>query len=111
MKNVGIGVLITILISVFLLLFYTIYEECTYESKAQFAKYIIEVELLSGTKKIITVREPVNTHMQINCHSHKGTFNGCALEGVFTDLTLGGHWYKIKDGVVDFRIISKEVEK
>lgn len=109
MKNLltGTGVFIF-----FLFMFYiAIGEEMIYFKTTEYSKYTIEIELLNGSIDTIIVEEPSTIHFQVNCHSHKGEFNGCDLEAVPSkdDLLLGGHWYDIRDGVINFKILKKEV--
>jgi hypothetical protein len=94
---------------IFFLFWIAFLNEIYYSKTCQYSVYTIEVELLTGTHKIIEVKEPTNIHFQINCHSHKGNFNGCNLEAVIphSELILGGHWYSIRDGVIDFKILNK----
>jgi hypothetical protein len=97
---------------IFFLIWVAMLDEIIYYKTCKYSIYTIDIELLTGTHKIIEVREPSNIQFQINCHSRKGYFNGCDLEAVIPqgELILGGHWYDIRYGVIDFKILNKKDE-
>lgn len=86
-------------------------DEIYYYNTTKYSIYKIQIELLTGSIDTIQVRQPTGIHFQINCHSHKGKFNGCNLEAIPKDGELynflGGHWRKIRDGVINFKILKK----
>ena len=104
---------ILIFVSFFIILFWISFvDEIYYYNTTKYSMYTIQIELLSGTKDTIQIKQPTGIHFQINCHSHKGNFNGCALEatpkkGELFNF-LGGHWHNIRDGVINYKIINKK---
>ncbi len=103
------GVRIGGFIIIFLLVWTAILDEIVYYKTTKYSDYTIQIELLTGSITTIYVTEPTNIHFQINCHSHKGTFNGCNLEVVPKRgiIIPGGHWRRIRDGVINFKILEK----
>lgn len=100
---------ILITLTIIGLLYVLILDEPIYFLTAKEANYTIEIELLNGSKDTIITRQPIDINFLINCHSHKGNFNGCNLEAIMPrQLLLGGHYYSIRDGVINFKILKKE---
>lgn len=94
-------------------LFWIAIDEIYYYKTTSYSIYTIQIELLNNSVDTIKTRQPTGIYFQINCHSHKGKFNGCNLEAVPKDGELspynflGGHWYSVRDGVINFKILSK----
>lgn len=91
------------------LFWFAIGDEIYYYKNSNYSTYIIEIELLTGSIDTIKVNQPDDIHFQINCHSNKGNFRGCNLEYLMPrkGFNLGGHWCRQRDGVINYRILSK----
>lgn len=88
--------------------------EIFYYKTTKYSLYTIEIELLNNRIDTIQTRQPKGIHFQINCHSYKGNFKGCNLEAIPKDGELynflGGHWYSVRDGVINFKVLNKTDE-
>jgi len=89
-------------------------DEIYYYRTTKYSLYTIKIELLNGSIDTIQTRQPTGIHFQINCHSSKGKFNGCDLEAIPKEGELynflGGHWYDVRNGVINFKILNKTDE-
>ncbi|MCK9446557.1 hypothetical protein M0Q50_06800 [bacterium] len=107
------NIIIILLFVVFVcgLFWIAIVDEIYYYKTTKYSLYTIQIELLNNSIDTIETRQPKCIHFQVNCHSRKGEFNGCDLQAIPKDGELynflGGHWYGVRDGVINFEILKK----
>lgn len=100
------GIFIVIAVLFFIATGYSIWERNTYENRMPKKTYTIELHYLNGEVETKNYILPDGIHLQVNCHSHKGNFNGCNLEYVYTRLKFGSHWISLVEGVNFYKLKS-----